>query len=156
MVGEELCEACEAEIAFIIGRQSPAPPELVGSIGLTADEAAAVLDDALAATALELETPRVVIGDDLLGIGARSVLVASAAGAPAQRVAVGIARLYDEGFDEAEVTLVDGVTHHLAHAIEHLWGREEVLRAQSQLIAGLMSIRPVTAFEDVEEWVSEN
>jgi hypothetical protein len=153
MVSEELCEACEAEVAFVIGRRSPAPPELVGSIGLSVDEAAVVLGDALAGTALELETPRVVIGDNLLQIGACSVLLASAASAPAQRVAVGIARLYDERFDEAEVTLVDAVTRHLAQAIDHFWGREEVLRAQSQLISWLL--RPPTVFEDVEESVSE-
>ena len=150
MVGEELCEACEAEVAFIIGRRSPAPPELVGSIGLSARESAAVLEDVLAVTALQMEIPRSVIGDDLLGIGARSVLVASAAGGAGQRVAVGVARLYDEAFHEAEVTLVDAVTGHLAHAIEHLWGREEVLLAQSQLISWLMPLRPVNVLEDLE------
>jgi hypothetical protein len=152
IASEELCEACEAEIAFIVGRRrATALPELVGSIGLTGDEPAAVLDELLALSALELETPRVELGDDLLGLGARSVLLASAAGAQGERVVVGIARLYEQAFAEAEVTLLEAATRCVVHAIERFWGREEVLRAQSQLISSLLPLRPVSVREPVSD-----
>ena len=148
IVTEELCEACEAEIAFIVGqRGATAGPELVGSIGLTGHEPAAVLDDLLALSAFDTEKPHVERGDDLLGLGARSVLLAAATGAHGERVIVGVARLYDEPFHEAEVTLVNAVTRCVGHSLERLWGREEVLRAQSQLITSLLPASPVAVRE---------
>src|SRR5919204_3323858 len=111
IVSEELCEACEAEIAFIVGRRTTAaPPELVGSIGLTGDEVATLTEALLSLSALETEPARVQRGNDLLGRGARSVLTASVSGVDGQRVVVGVARLHEQRFDEAEVTLLDAVT----------------------------------------------
>src|SRR5919201_1406596 len=152
IASEELCEACEAEIAFIVGRRGrAAPPELVGSIGLIADEPGAVLNELLALSALETETPRVHLGDDLLGLGARSLLIATAGGPQEERVVVGVARLYAQPFDEAEVTLVEAVTRCVGHALERFWGRDEVLRAQSQLISSMLPLRPVSLWEPVSD-----
>ena len=152
IVTEELCEACEAEVALIVGqRGSSAAPELVGAIGLTGDEHTVVLDDLFAMSALATEKPSVEVGKDLLGLGARSALIAAATGAQGERVVVGVARLYDQPFDEAEVTLVNAVTRCVGHALERFWGREEVHRAQSQLISSLLPLSPVAAREPVTD-----
>ena len=152
IVTEELCEACEAEVALIVGqRGASAAPELVGAIGLTGDEHTVALDDLFAMSALATEKPSVEVGKDLLGLGARSALIAAATGAQGERVVVGVARLYDQPFDEAEVTLVNAVTQCVGHALERFWGREEVLRAQSQLISSLLPLSPVAAHEPVTD-----
>jgi hypothetical protein len=145
IVSEELCEACEAEVAFVMGRRAAAaPPELIGSVGLTDDEPAAVLDDALCLSALDAEGRSVHLGDDLLALGARSVLIASAARMHGRQVVVGVARLWEQRFREAEMTLVEAVTPYVGHMIDRFWDREEVLRAQSQLISSLLPPGPVS------------
>jgi hypothetical protein len=135
LVAEELCEACDAEITFILGtRAGDAELEVVGSIGIKDDERMTILDDRVCLSALEAKVPRVQTGTDLLGLGARALLVAPFAGANGERVAIGVARLDEQEFDAAEVTLVEAITRSVGHAVERLWSREELFYAQSELI----------------------
>jgi hypothetical protein len=149
IVGEELCEACEAEITFILSKRAGgASRELVGSIGLIGDERTAILDDLLCLSALEAEAPRVYTGTNLLGLGARALLVAPFASANGERVAIGIARLHEQAFDAAEVTLLEAITRSVGHALERFWSREELLHAQSELINSLLPWRTRSAASD--------
>src|SRR5512133_689196 len=126
----ELCEAYEAEIAFVLAaRDGRVVPALVGAHGLTPDQCAALLDDERCVHALTLTEPQVHEGD-LLGIGIRQLVLAPFAG-EVDRGVVGVARLYDEPFDDGEVALLEAVSESIKHALEriHLGKERDVLLA---------------------------
>jgi PAS domain S-box-containing protein len=115
----ELCEAFEAEIAFVLAaHDGRVVPALVGAHGLTPDQCAALLDDERCARALTLTEPQVHEGD-LLGIGIRQLVLAPFAG-EVDRGVVGVARLYDEPFDDGEVALLEAVSESIKHALERI------------------------------------
>jgi uncharacterized membrane protein len=53
-------------------------------------------------------------------------------------VLVGVRRLYEQSFDSAEVALVEAVTKSVGHALERLWNRDDLLRAQAKVIDALL------------------
>jgi PAS domain S-box-containing protein len=115
----ELCEAFEAEIAFVLVASDGRPaPALVGAHGLTPAQCADLLDDERCAQALTLEEPQPHEGD-LLGIGVRELVLAPFVG-EVDRGVVGVARLYDERFDDGEVALLEAVSESIKHALERL------------------------------------
>jgi signal transduction histidine kinase len=115
----ELCEAFEAEIAFVLAAPDDgAVPALVGAQGLTPDQCADLLDDARCVHVLKLAEPLVDEGD-LLGIGVRQLVLAPFAG-EVDRGVVGVGRLYDEPFDDGEVALLEAVSESVKHALERI------------------------------------
>ena len=115
----ELCEAFEAEIAFVLAAsEGKAAPALVGAHGLGPDQCTELPYDERCAHALTFAEPRVYEGD-LLGIGVRQLVLAPFAG-EVDRGVVGVARLYDEPFDEGEVALLEAVSESLKHALERI------------------------------------
>jgi PAS domain S-box-containing protein len=115
----ELCEAFEAEIAFVLAaRDGRVVPALVGAHGLTPDHCAALLDDERCVSALTLTEPQVHEGD-LFGIGVRQLVLAPFAGEVESGV-VGVARLYNEPFDHGEVALLEAVSESMKHALERI------------------------------------
>jgi PAS domain S-box-containing protein len=137
----ELCEAFEAEVAFVLADGAKART-LVGAYGLTPDQRAELLEDELCARALTYEEPQRCQGD-LLGTGIRELVLAPFAGDVA-RGAVGVGRLYDEPFDDGEVALLEAVVESLKHALERirlgderdvLLARERAARREAESIA---------------------
>jgi PAS domain S-box-containing protein len=119
----EVCEALEAEIAFVLTARDGAESTLVGAYGLTSTRRARLLEDERCAGILKADGPQAYQGD-LLGIGARAVVLVPFAG-EIDRGVVGLARLYDEPFDEAEVALLEAVAESFRHALERIrLGRE--------------------------------
>jgi PAS domain S-box-containing protein len=120
----ELCEAFEAEVAFVLAeRDGTGVRTLVGAYGLTPDQRADVLDDERCARALTSEGAQ-LHQDDLLALGVRELVLAPFAGEVGRGV-VGVARLYDEHFDEGEVALLEAVAESIKHALERLHLGEE-------------------------------
>ena len=120
----ELCEAFEAEVAFVIAEGDGGKTRtLVGAYGLTPDQRADLLEDGLSARALTSEGPQQYQGD-LLGVGIRELVLAPFAGEAARGV-VGVGRLYDEPFDDGEVALLEAVVESLKHALERIRLGEE-------------------------------
>jgi signal transduction histidine kinase len=129
----ELCEAFEAEIAFVLAERDGAGERtLVGAYGLTPHQRAALLEDERCARALTSEQPERHQGD-LLATGVRELVLAPFAG-EVDRGVVGVARLYDERFDEGEVALLEAVAESFNHALERIRLGEErdVLLASEQ------------------------
>lgn len=149
----ELCETFEAEIAFVLTeRHGGGVRTLVGSYGLTPGQCPLLLDDERCARALLSEEPR-VYDDDPFAIGVRQLVLAPFAGT-VDRGVVGVARLYDEGFDEGEVALLEAVVESMKHALErirlgeerdellareHAARREAEERAQAALVLGYVA-----------------
>ena len=120
----ELCEAFEAEIAFVLTEpHGGGVRTLVGAYGLTADQRADLLEDESCAHALRSEEIH-LHHDDPLSIGARQLVLAPFAG-KVDRGVVGVARLYDERFDEGEVALLEAVAESISHALERIRLGEE-------------------------------
>jgi PAS domain S-box-containing protein len=120
----ELCEAFEAEVAFVIAEGDGGKARtLVGAYGLTPDHRVDLLEDELCARALTHEEPQRHRGNPL-GIGIRELVLAPFAGEVAHGV-VGVGRLYDEPFDDGEVALLEAVVESLKHALERIRLGEE-------------------------------
>ena len=120
----ELCEAFDAEIAFVLAaRDGEAACTLVGAYGLTPEQRQDLLDDEGCARVLNCEEPQLYRGD-LLANGVRELVLVPFAG-EVDRGVVGVARLYDEPFDQAEVALLEAVVESVRHALERLRLGEE-------------------------------
>lgn len=136
----ELCEAFEAEIAFVLTEpHGGGVRSLVGAYGLTTDQRADLLEDERCTLALTSEETH-LYQDDVLASGVRQLVLAPFAG-KVDRGVVGVARLYDERFDEGEVALLEAVVESIRHALERirlgeerdaLFGREHAARREAE------------------------
>ena len=117
LVAAELCEVFEAEVAFVLAGEDDGRAGVVGSCGLRPEEAGRLLEHDLLEPALA--APQRENGLDLLSLGARA-LVCAPFGSGALRGVVGVARLYDQSFDEAEAALLEAVATSVEHALERL------------------------------------
>jgi len=121
LVCAELCEAFEAEKAFVLGaRADGSPPRLVGSAGLDDRQRDRMLHDPLFVGGLAEQEARALTGADLGGVAARSLALAPG-GEDGDRVLVGVARSYELGFDAAELALLEAVTESTSHALQRIW-----------------------------------
>jgi signal transduction histidine kinase len=118
LVAAELCSAFEAEIAFVLAEREGGCG-LVGTRGLQTGQALPLADDDLCRGALAGGEPQLHQGDDVLGLGIRK-LVLVPFGAGADRGIVGVGRLYDERFDEADVALLEAIAESLHHALQRI------------------------------------
>jgi PAS domain S-box-containing protein len=118
----ELCEAFEAEIAFVLATRDGGAATLVGAHGLTSEQRARLLDEERVERVLTCADTR-LHDSDLLGIGTRQLALVPFMGEVAGMV--GVARLYDERFDDGEVALLEAVGESLQHALERLRLGEE-------------------------------
>jgi PAS domain S-box-containing protein len=122
LVTAELCEVFEAEVAFVLAGSDDTSLSVVAAYGLRSEEAHRLLEHDLLDPSLD--GPLREEGLDLLSVGARAVVVAPFGGG-AVRGVVGVARLYDQGFDEAEAALLEAVAASVGHALERLRLMEE-------------------------------
>src|SRR3712207_613475 len=107
---EELCEALEAEVGFVLGvRPGRGGRGGLGQVGLRERDVAAVAEDPLCTSASAEDRPVLHAGEDLLGLGARRLMLAPWTAEDGRRVVLGVARLDDEPFDDAERALLEAV-----------------------------------------------
>ena len=118
----ELCEALEAEIAFVLATRNGGAATLVGAHGLTAEQRASLLDDERVERVLTCSDTQ-LHDSDLLGMRTPQLMLVAFVGEVAG--VVGVGRLYDERFDEAEVALLEAVGESLRHALERIRLGEE-------------------------------
>ena len=133
LVTAELCEAFEAEIAFVLALDDDGRPGVVGAYGLRPDEAQRL--PAQGVLDREHRGPAALRGAQPplgRGAGARPCPVPGGTA----RAVVGVARLHDARFDEAEAALLEAVAASIAPALERLRLAEErdrlYRRAQEQ------------------------
>jgi two-component system phosphate regulon sensor histidine kinase PhoR len=120
-VTAELCEAFEAEIAFVVAGWDDGSSSVVGSYGLRPAEAERLLEEDLLDRTVETQRDE---GFDVLSVGARALVRAGFDGSRVRGV-VGVARFYDQSFDEAEAALLEAVAASIGHALERLHLAEE-------------------------------
>ena len=132
VVATELCEAYDAEIAFVlIDRPGTTTAELIGSVGLIGADPATIFAEPLCRKALSDAVTVTERGTDLLGLGIRNLALAphTAGGA---RLLVGVGRLYDQQYDGLELALLEAVTKSAAQALER-FGLERQLQQAHEM-----------------------
>jgi HD-GYP domain-containing protein (c-di-GMP phosphodiesterase class II) len=112
VVTGELCDTLAASSAFLLGLRRGGHLELFGSTGLTVEQQRAVRDDTLLTYALRAPAPTMHLGDGLLGIDARAVVLVGAGEA-----LLGVARMQPKPFDDSECALLEAVAESCAHAL---------------------------------------
>jgi PAS domain S-box-containing protein len=157
----ELCEAFEAEIAFVLASRDGKAATFVGTHGLTPEHRAVLLDDDRFGRVLTNGETQLSKAD-LLEIGVRELVLVPFTGED-DRGVVGVARLYDERFDEGEVALLEAVAQSMKHALERirlgeerdaLYEREHALRQEAEATADrLVRMHRITArlYREAEE-----
>ena len=132
----ELCEAFEAEIGFVVIAEARYEvPRFLGQLGLTQQQQAKALGDALLVETLHGKEAWGYDGPDLFGIGARSCALAPFHADKGERVVVGAVRLYNQLFDEPEIALLGAVTKATGHALERAWLTKERMDLVARLEA---------------------
>ncbi|MBA2507066.1 MAG: GGDEF domain-containing protein, partial [Thermoleophilaceae bacterium] len=148
----ELCEAFEAELAFVIvERAGGAPPEVPGAHGLSGEDIGRLLHDRQAIGALGSPGPCVLTGEDLFGLGARRAVLAPFASASGNHAVCGVARLYDSDWDAAELALLEAVTESIGHALDRGWLGEERDRQAAQQAALARSAKALGVSLELDE-----
>jgi PAS domain S-box-containing protein len=112
LVTAELCEAFEAEIAFVLAGWEDGPVSVVGTYGLRSEEGERLLEQ-------DLLGPQLGERLALRSVGARALACAPFGGRPGRGV-VGVGRFYDQNFDEAEEALLEALSASIGHALERL------------------------------------
>jgi putative nucleotidyltransferase with HDIG domain len=132
----ELCEAFEAEVGFVVIAEARYElPRFLGQLGLTQQQQAKVLADALLVETLQGREAWACSAPDLFGIGAKAVALAPFHAEKGEFVVVGAVRLYEEEFDEPEIALLDAVTKATGHALERAWLTQERIELVDRLEA---------------------
>jgi diguanylate cyclase (GGDEF)-like protein len=123
---EELCEVYEAEVAFLIDEGSGGvAPRVLATVGLEYAHGIGLLRDPLCAAATAANTSQVESGTGLLGAGARAALLTPFRAEGGRAVLLGVGRLYDQPFEDAERALLETVTQSVGHALERIWAYQE-------------------------------
>jgi diguanylate cyclase (GGDEF)-like protein len=133
---EELCEVFDAEVGFLLDEGDDAnPPRPVAAVGLPLESAGLILDRAEASSAITHMKGAALAGEDVLGVGLRNAILAPFRSNDGRGVLVGVGRLYDQPFDQADRSLVEAVTLAVGQALERIWAYEARDRAAEQQAA---------------------
>jgi two-component system, OmpR family, phosphate regulon sensor histidine kinase PhoR len=117
LVTAELCEAFDAEVAFVLGGWKGERWSVVGSYGLRPEEVQGLLQQEFLAAA---ETDPVRAGARLRPPLGACALLSAPLGGESMLGVVGVARLYDLSFDDAEAALLEAVAASIGHALERV------------------------------------
>lgn len=152
---EELCEVFDAEIGFVIaGGSANVVPRLVAAVGLSRAQAMELLSNPTCMAMLRAS--RAVCLDDrgLPGVEACSTVLAPFRTGSGRSVLVGVARLYDQPFDEVEMALLESVSESAGHALERIWAFEERDRRGAQQAALVRAAKSMNRSLEIEEILS--
>ena len=151
-VCSELCEAFEAEVAFLVAEPGGgAPPEMLGSTGLVGDQPEALLHASMVIGALQAGEPAVHAGADLLGMGLARLSLEPFESPAGGRAVLGLGRLYAQDFDAAETALLRAVADATGHALERFWLAAEGTRRAAGQGALARAARSLNASLDREQ-----
>ena len=151
-VCSELCEAFEAEVAFLVAEPGGgAPPEMLGSTGLVGEQPESLLHDGLVIGALQAGEPSTHAGEDLLGIGLARLCLEPFESPAGGRAVLGLGRLYPQDFDAAETALLRAVSDATGHALERFWLAAEGARRAAGQGALARAARSLNASLDREQ-----
>jgi diguanylate cyclase (GGDEF)-like protein len=136
VAAHRLCEAFEAEIAFVIACGTEGcPAEALGCTGSTAEQAAALGADPLCREALAAGGAARHGDPAVLDLGIRHLALCPWRSDLHAPVLVGVGRLYDEAFAPRELALLEAITDSVGSALERAWLSAEHQRRAAQQAA---------------------
>ncbi len=153
VVVEELGDALEAEVAFILATDPRRTTHaMLGQIGLTPEQAGTIGRQRLCAEAFDGLRARAHGGQNLLKLGACRLVLSPWAADNGRRILIGAARFYDEGFDPGEVALLEAVTESVGDALERVWmatERDQHVARQTALVRAAKALNASLVTDDV-------
>ena len=136
LVTEELSEVFSAEVAFLLDEGDEAnASRALAAIGLEAERALRILDRSEASSAVTHAKPAALTGDDVLGVGLSSAILAPFRTDDGRGVLVGVGRRHERPFEQADRTLLGAVTPAVGQALERIWAYEARDAAAAQQAA---------------------
>jgi HD-GYP domain-containing protein (c-di-GMP phosphodiesterase class II) len=125
-LAEELCEAYDAEIAFVVDCGADGDSwRMLSAVGAPELDVEDLTPWGPALAALADPSPVDSAGEDLLGVGGRTALLAGHISEEGRRVLLGAVRRYQLGFEPPEVALMAAITRSVGLALDRLWLHDE-------------------------------
>jgi HD-GYP domain-containing protein (c-di-GMP phosphodiesterase class II) len=132
-LAEELSEAFEAEVVFVIESARAGDWRILAELGTTDLETDGIARWGPALEALAGGRAVEADGEDLLDMGGRSGLLAAEPMGGGRHLLVGVVRLYPLPFLHSERALLEAVMTSAGHALERLWAQQERERLIAEL-----------------------
>lgn len=125
-LSEELCEAYEAEVGFVVDCGTGSEPwRALATTGTDKLDMEGLARWGPALAALADSEPATASGSDLLGVGGCSAIVAGHTSDAGRRVLLGTVRRYQLGFEPPEVALMSAIARSAGLALDRLWLHDE-------------------------------
>jgi diguanylate cyclase (GGDEF)-like protein len=156
---DELCEVFEAEFAFLLDEGGERrSPRAVAVVGLDPDRIPSLLDRPECKEALESRRAIGLEGDDVLGLGAMSAVIAPFHAEDGRIALVGVGRLHAAPLNETDRALVEAVTLAAGQALERIWSyeaRNRTAKEQAALVRAAKSMGRSLELGDILGTLSE-
>jgi diguanylate cyclase (GGDEF)-like protein len=156
---DELCEVFDAELACVLDAgDERRPARAIATVGLDLERALELLDHPDSMRAIDTHRAVVLVGEELLGIGARGAMLAPFRTEDRRTVLVGIARVHGTPFDETDRAMLEAVTVAAGQALERIWAyeaRNRSAKEQSALLRAAKKMGSSLEFGEVLNTVAE-
>ncbi len=156
---DELCEVFDAELACLLdGGDERRPARAIATVGLSLDTARGLLVRRECLEPIEGDRASLMSGEDILGIGARSSMVAPFRTADGRPVVVVVARMHRTPFNETDRAMLEAVTVAGGQALERIWAyeaRNRSAKEQAALLRAAKSMGSSLEFEDIMQTAAE-
>ena len=150
---DELCEVFDAELACVLDAgDERRPARAIGTVGLDPDRALTVLDHPDSMRSIDTHRALTMQGEELLGIGARGVMLAPFRTEDRRSVLVCVGRRHGTAFTEAERAMLEGVTTAAGQALDRIWAyeaRQRSAKEQSALVRAAKKMGSSLEFGEV-------
>jgi diguanylate cyclase (GGDEF)-like protein len=156
---DELCEVFDAELACLLDTgDERRPARALSAVGLDTEAAKELLERPECSTSIGSERAQLLVGEDMLGIGASGAMVAPFQTEDGRPVLVVVARLHPTPFNETDRAMLEAVTVAAGQALERIWAyeaRNRSAKEQAALLRAAKSMGSSLEFGDLMSTVAE-
>ncbi len=156
---DELCEVFDAELACLLdGGDERRPARAISTVGLDREPVRRLLDRRECAGAIESDRALLLGGNDVLGIGANSAMVAPFRTEDGRPVVVVVARLHPSAFNETDRAMLEAVTVAAGQALDRIWAyeaRNRSVKEQAALLRAAKLMGSSLELEDLMQTMAE-
>jgi diguanylate cyclase (GGDEF)-like protein len=156
---DELCEVFDAELACLLdGGDERRPARAISAVGLDLEAARGFLERSECTTAVKSDRALLLGGEGILGIAAKSAMVAPFRTEGGRPVVVLVARLHPNPFNETDRAMLEAVTVAAGQALDRIWAyeaRNRSAKEQAALLRAAKSMGSSLEFEDLMNTVAE-
>jgi diguanylate cyclase (GGDEF)-like protein len=155
---DELCQVFNAELSCLLdGGDERRPARAISTVGLHKEPARELLERSECVSAIESDRALLLGGDEILGIGAQSAMLAPFRTEDGHSVVVVVARLHPSPFNETDRAMLEAVSVAAGQALERIWAyeaRNRSAKQQAALLRAAKSMGSSLEFEDLMNTVA--